>query len=310
MTNVFVQPNTRSNDWKEVLLSQCEGKKVILIEPDKVAVDFLNQSGVTFILIDPQHHGSPTHSSAAKMAAELGYQGENLLLVGGFKTDLDMLAAMVLSAKEGEFSKERIDSIDSIDTGTFFGEWEPQAVDNNTLLLQSEEVSDTKVLGAMAADFKTPLSDKVAMMATWLEGGEAPQQFKAQLLKEREELLKAEVQILSGIKVVTCSSAGVSSLLYLDTSVCGDGVPFGIAFNPNFRGQGAKYSLLQFKNEYVDASAFFTRMNELEKAEGTWGGNPSLGIGGSPIGTTLPPEVVAGELVNFLTNKGREYLIS
>lgn len=310
MTNLFIQPNTRNNDWKEVLLAQSEGKKVILVEPDKVVLDFLSAEGVKFILVDPQHHGDATHSSAILMAAEMGYQSEDLLLIGGFKTDLDMLGAMALLTSEGKVLQERIDTIDSVDTGAFFGEWVPTQADNNVLLLISEEISDTKILGAMSADFKTPLNQKVAMMAAWLEGGEAPQQFKVQLLKEREELLKATVQILSGIKVVTCSSAGVSSLLYLDTEVAGEGRPFGLAFNPNFRGQGPKFSLLQFKNHYVNTTEFFARMNELEEAEGTWGGNPSLGIGGSPLGTTISAEVVAAELVNYLTDKGREYLIN
>jgi len=310
MANLFIQPNTRSADWKEVFLSQCQGKKVVLVEPDKLVIDFLVESEVQFVLIDPQHHGDNTHSSAAKMTVELGYQGDNLLVVGGFKTDLDMLTGMVLSSLEGAFIEERIDCIDGIDNCSFFGEWKPQQADNNVLLLTEENVSDTKVLGAMAADFKTPLVDKVAMMATWLKGGEAPQQFKEGLLKERQQLLEAKVEIFSGVKVVTCTSAGVSSLLYLDTEVTGKGAPFGIAYNPNFRGQGAKYSLLQFKNHYVDTTAFFNRMNELEGAEGTWGGNPSLGIGGSPLGTTLTPEVVAKELVNFLTEKGQQHLIS
>ena len=335
MTNQFIIPNTRSSSWKEDLLAVCEAAmyevtegvlkgskeaaKVFLVEPDKLVLDYLlskkgeytydNPLG-NMVLVDPQHHGTDTHTSAIKMALEMDYQGDNSIFILGFKTDIDMLGAVALLAYEGPFLSERIDIIDGIDTGSFFGEWKPQVADNNVLLLNSEEISDTKLLGAMAAHSTTPLDHKVAMMANWLAGGEAPQQFKEGLLKERQQLLEATVEVLSGIKVLTCSSAGVSSLLYLDTEVAGEGRPFGLAFNPNFRGQGAKYSLLQFKNEYVDASAFFARMNELEKAEGTWGGNPNLGIGGSPLGTTLTPEVVAAELVNFLTDKGREYLIS
>ena len=45
--------------------------------------------------------------------------------------------------------------VDGIDNGTFFGEWKPQVADNNVLLLNSEEISDTKLLGAMAAHLVT-----------------------------------------------------------------------------------------------------------------------------------------------------------
>ncbi len=313
----FLTVNTRTPDWKETLWAQVEGKVTYLVEPDKQVLDFLRDMQHVFVLVDPQHFGEGDYTSAIK-AVQFNEQDPNAIFIGGFKVDIDMLGAMALLSNEGPFLEERIDVVDAVDTGAFFGEWNPSAVDNNTLLLVDVEIADTKILGAMSADFNTPLADKVALMATWLAGGEAPSQFKAQLLKERELLLQAKTEILHGVKVVTCDSAGVSSLLYQDTEVSGKGVPFGIAFNPNFRGQGAKYSILQFKNEYLDASKLFNRLNELEQTEGhssmssskgTWGGNPTLGIGGSPIGTTLSADVVATELVNFLTPKGREYLI-
>lgn len=313
----FLTVNTRTPDWKETLWAQVEGKVTYLVEPDKQVLDFLRDMQHVFVLVDPQHFGEGDYTSAIK-AVQFNEQDPNAIFIGGFKVDIDMLGAMALLSNEGPFLEERIDVVDAVDTGAFFGEWNPSAVDNNTLLLIDVEIADTKILGAMSADFKLPLGDKVALMATWLAGGEAPSQFKAQLLKERELLLQAKTEILHGVKVVTCDSAGVSSLLYQDTEVSGKGVPFGIAFNPNFRGQGAKYSILQFKNEYLDASKLFNRLNELEQTEGhssmssskgTWGGNPTLGIGGSPIGTTLSADVVATELVNFLTPKGREYLI-
>lgn len=313
----FLTVNTRTPDWKETLWAQVEGKVTYLVEPDKQVLDFLRDMQHVFVLVDPQHFGEGDYTSAIK-AVQFIEQDPNAIFIGGFKVDIDMLGAMALLSNEGPFLEERIDVVDAVDTGAFFGEWNPSAVDNNTLLLIDVEIADTKILGAMASDFKLPLGDKVALMATWLAGGEAPSQFKAQLLKERELLLQAKTEILHGVKVVTCDSAGVSSLIYQDTEVTGKGVPFGIAFNPNFRGQGAKYSILQFKNEYLDAPSLFNRLNELEQAEGhssmssskgTWGGNPTLGIGGSPIGTTLSADVVATELVNFLTPKGREYLI-
>lgn len=313
----FITVNTRQEQWKESLWAQVEGKVTVLVEPDKQVLDFLRDMQHEFILVDPQHFGdSMKYTSATAMAA---YEGgvslpsfetsKDIIFITGFKIDLDILGALALLTQEGPFLPERIDTIDGVDTGAFFGEWNPTAVDNNTLLLVDVEIADTKVLGAMASDFKLSLADKVTFMATWLKGGESPQQFKAQLLKERELLLQATTQVFSGVKVVTCDSAGVSSLLYQDTEVSGKGVPFGIAFNPNFRGQGAKYSILQFKNEYLDAPSLFNRLNELEQAEGTWGGNPALGIGGSPIGTTLSADVVANELVKFLTEKGRKYLM-
>lgn len=314
-TYTFLTPNTRTPQWKEELWAKVEGKETFLVEPDKAVLDFLRDMQHNFTLVDPQHLGANTHTSAIKYAQayvslnkEFLQEQEELVFVTGFKIDLDILGALALFTHQGSFLTECIDVIDGVDNGVFFGEWNPQSVDNNTLLLTEVEVADTKILGAMSADFKTPLDQKVAMMATWLQGESAPEQYKAQLLKERELLLQATTQILSGIKVVTCQSAGVSSLLYLDTEVAGKGVPVGIAFNPNFRGQGAKYSVLQFKNEYLDAPGLFNRLNELEEAEGTWGGNPALGIGGSPLGTTLSPETVAAELVNFLTEKGKEFL--
>lgn len=327
----FITVNTRQEQWKESLWAQVEGKVTYLVEPDKQVLDFLRDMQHSFILVDPQHFGEvkavsydgPLFTSAIQMAGDMYVNNEaaadgDTIFIGGFKVDIDMLGAMAILSQEGPFLSERIDIIDAVDTGAFFTEWNPSAVDNNTLLLVDADIADTKILGAMAADFKTPLADKVSMMATWLVGGEAPQQFKAQLLKERELLLQAKTEILHGVKVVTCESAGVSSLIYQDTEVSGKGVPFGIAFNPNFRGQGAKYSILQFKNEYLDAPSLFNRLNELEQAEGhssmssskgTWGGNAALGIGGSPLGTTLTADVVASELVKFLTEKGRKYLM-
>jgi hypothetical protein len=313
----FLTVNTRQAEWKESLRAQVENKVTYLVEPDKVVLDFLKDMQHDFTLVDPQHFGGvnavsykgPLFTSAIQMAGNMYVNNEaDTVFIGGFKVDLDMLGAMALLSQEGPFVSERIDTVDAVDNGTFFGEWNPQSVDNNTLLLTEVEVADTKILGAMAADFKTPLADKVAMMATWLAGGEVPQQFKAELLKERELLLQATTQILSGIKVITCESAGVSSLIYQDTEVAGKGMPFGIAFNPKFRGQGSKFSILQFKNKYLDAPNLFIRLNELEQCGETWGGNPTLGIGGSPLNTTLSPEVVASELVNFLTDKGKEYL--
>lgn len=312
---IFITPNTRQQGWEQMLLDQIWGaKRLILVEPDKPVLDFLNQEGVEFTLIDPQHFGGGDFSSAIKMAESIVRSegpSPEAVFIGGFKHDLDMLGAMsLLSQTGGVWDSNRIEAVDAVDTGTHFGVWDPQSVDDNILLLQNMEIEDTKVLGKMASARRLSLEAKVATMATWLQGGEAPQQFKEELLEERKLLMEAKTEVLSGIKVVTCESAGVSSLIYRTTSVAGEGFPYGIAFNPNFRGQGPKMSVLQYSNEYVDTVAFFARMNELEEAEGTWGGNPKLGIGGSPLGTTITPEQAAQELVKFLTPKGEEYLMS
>jgi hypothetical protein len=49
MANQFIQPNTRSGDWKETLLTTVEEKKVFLVEPDKIVVDFLTEEGKKFL---------------------------------------------------------------------------------------------------------------------------------------------------------------------------------------------------------------------------------------------------------------------
>lgn len=312
----YIIPNTRQEAWQDQLINQLEGKEdIYLIEPDKSVYDLLKSKEIEFTLVDPQHIGGDSDgdfkaaiSKAASLRSINGPKA-NAIIVSGFKTDLDILgsAALITGASINPLV-DRINTIEKVDIGGFLSpEWSPEQVDDNVLLLQEGEIHPTKILGCMSASRSVSMEQKVAYMATWLDGGEAPNQFKEELIQERKKLLEAKVQILHGIKVVTCESAGVSSLLYRNTSVAGDGLPFGLAYNPNFRGQGAKFSLLQFSNKYIDASGYFTRMNELEEAEATWGGNPKLGIGGSPLATTITPEVAAKELRPFLTEEGLRY---
>lgn len=314
MSATIVVPNTRQEGWKETLKLQAENcSQVFLVEPDAPVYEYLKEEGIDFILIDPQHLGEGEYSSAIKMAEAFRSNiMSGSLFVLGFKLDLDSVGATAVLLSDQPIKPERIEVIDTIDNGHWApSEWNPSSMFEDLILLSSEEIPATKIMGAALADRNPAIGPgaKVQFMLDWLQNDVLPEGYEEKVREERAKLLGAKISWPSGIKMVECEAAGVSSLIYHNTEMAGKGVPFGIAFNPNFRGQGPKYSVMQWSNEYIDTQKLWDVLNKIEGAEGTWGGNLKLGIGGSPLGSTLTPSQVAKAVSQCLTEKGETHLM-
>jgi hypothetical protein len=329
---VFVSPNTRQEGWREALLGR-EGT-FLLVEPDSIVENAIDIARRRFLLIDPQHIGIyagrnsaveracedlPNGLSATAFAYRVGkLEGIDplpLVVVLPFKVDIDFLGAVAILLG-GTALPERVQLIQDVDSGAVIQskEYDPGLADDNILLLSEDRISDTKLLAKMAQDFKTPPAKRIELMQRWLAGGEAPQEYAHALLQERKKLLEATVELIEGVKVIRCQSAGASSLIYKTTSHCGEGRPFGIAYTDDFQGKGArKISVMQTAAGYVSLEAFFAFMNsEYPEPElGTWGGGKnSQGIccaGGSPVGTKVSPEDAARALAQFVLTLTSNY---
>lgn len=311
----IVVPNTRMEGWKETLKAQGQtATKVVCIEPDKQVYEFLSTHFYVH-LFDPQHieAGVSEYSSAIQQAYASSINVSGALIVLGFKLDLDSVGATaVLLGGKKSVDAEKVALIDTIDNGTWASkEWDPTSLSEEALLMSSAEIPATKILGAALADRSPAVSPgaKVQFMLDWLQNGLLPEAYEQKVREERTRLLDAKVSWLSGVKVVQCQAAGVSSLIYHNTEVGGKGVPFGIAFNPNFRGLGPKFSVIQWSNEYINTQKLWAMLNKIEPAEDTWGGNPKIGIGGSPLGSALLESEVAEAVSQCLTEKGKLYLM-
>lgn len=256
--------------------------------------------------IDPQHTGGNVNLCAIELAltAELPEEGSILATV---RADLDSIGAMaVMSDRLDMESKSinhnvkefndyiegylrRIDQVaesDKFAHGGYPGPKSLPTIENPWV----DGGSELSAIAAAVADFKTPLTDRVAVMGKWLVSGEEPAKYREQVEKERLDLVNAlELGKIcydvisdkdggSDIAVVETSHRAATTVGYLLA-------PVVIAFNPEFKqGPGEaykKYTICQFENKFVDIKAVREELNELEPG---WGGSPT--IIGSPQGVS------------------------
>lgn len=142
-------------------------------------------------------------------------------------------------------------------------------------------------IAAAVADFKIPLADRVATMERWLLTGKEPEQYRAQVEKERLDMITAletgqiKHELRLGGRVAVVESAHRAA-----TGVGYSLAPVVIARNPDFQlgggGEGyVKFTICQFTGGFVDLRAVLTELNEREPG---WGGSPT--IIGSPQGVS------------------------
>lgn len=265
------------------------------------------------INIDPQHTGvkqydnisQPENKSAALFVLGLLSTIDptyNDLMVLPSKLDIDSIAAATLwyyadflSQMENDEDEkirgkflalcDRVKEIDKIDCGLGSQgiEWEPKNYESMLI----REVTPFNVLGAMCADFKLPIPDKIGIMLEWLVEGELPENYRVQVEKEMSAQYKSTItQFENGVTLIESEARGATGLLY---SV----QPFGVCYNPVFptpNGTIRKFTVCQFNQNYLDLQGILAEINELESG---WGGNLNAGIIGSPFaGTNLSPDVV------------------
>lgn len=254
--------------------------------------------------LDPQHSGGD-HDLAAIEAAttvELPPDGATLVTV---RADLDAVGAMAVFSLRAEgmnvdWAKYRIQWIAESDKFARGGYPGPRPLPSKT-----NPWPEQGILAAIAAaisDFKVPLADRVQLLKGWLLNGIDPEQYRAQVEKERQEMIAALE--LGAIKFETRANGRVcvvESTHRASTSVGYANAPVVIALNPTFRqGPGEpyrKFTICQFSAGYVDIKAALADLSALETG---WGGSPT--IGGSPQGvsSTLTTEQVVEAVVAHL----------
>ncbi len=252
--------------------------------------------------LDPQHSGQNADQAAieAALTVELPVEGSTLVTV---RADLDSIGAMALleiRSRNGQFSAAAVARILRVAAADKFarGHWagvKPLPTTENPWPEKNASASDTRELAAIAAavaDFKVAIADRVAWMEKWLLTGEEPCAYRAQVDKERSDMIAA---LESG--AITHRTEGkiavVVSTHRAATMVGYSLAPVVVALNREFSFQGgpkhSKFTVSQYEAGYLDLKAAFTELSALEAG---WGGSPT--IGGSPqgINSTLKIEQV------------------
>lgn len=143
--------------------------------------------------LDPQHTGGNANRAAIEEAMTTWLPVEGVILVT-VRADLDAIGAMaILSLRKKcvslEFAMERINMVAESDKFARGGYPGPKPLPS-----YQEGETPTRILAAIAAavsDFKVPLADRVSTMELWLLTGEEPEQYRAQVEKERLDVITA-----------------------------------------------------------------------------------------------------------------------
>lgn len=268
--------------------------------------------------IDPQHTDGNINLSAIEVAltTQLPEAGSTLATV---RADLDSIGAMAIMSNRVEFGLDKYDpeneenyvsaikagfvkddekfihrlyavaESDKFAHGGYPGP-KPLPTVEKSWLKDGNDWPETSAIGAVVADFRLPLADRVAMMGEWLSGGEVPTKYVEQVEKERLDLINA----LETGKIcydVIADKDGGADVAVVETShraatmVGYSLAPVVIAYNPEFKqGPGEaykKYTICQFEDKFIDLKAVREELNELEPG---WGGSPT--IIGSPQGVS------------------------
>lgn len=263
--------------------------------------------------IDPQHTGGNAARTAieeALVTALPAYPQEVTLAT--IRADLDSVGAMAILrlrnsnsffvdqlygacdpennvGDEGFFKRlELVAAADKFARGGWSGP-KPLPTRDNPWDESSATAESSRPLAAIAAavmDFKVPLADRVATMERWLLTGEEPQQYRAQVEKERLDMIialetgqiKYEIRADGRIAVVESTHRAATSVGYSLASAV-------VALNPSFKqGPGEpyrKFTICAFEAKWCDIRAALVELATLETG---WGGSPT--IGGSPQGVS------------------------
>ncbi|MFH1482125.1 MAG: hypothetical protein ABIE46_01240 [Patescibacteria group bacterium] len=245
--------------------------------------------------LDPQHTGGDANRAAIEdaLTTELPAEGSTLATV---RADLDAIGTMAifnLRAK-GESLESVMDRINMIATADKFARGgysgpKPLPTRSNPWDESSATAESFRPLAAIAAaiiDFKIPMADRVSTMERWLLTGDEPAQYRAQVEKERLDMITA--METGQIKSETRSDgriAVVESTYRAATSVGYSLAPVVVALNPSFK-QGPsepykKFTICAFEAKFADIKS---ALAELATLEAGWGGSPT--IGGSPQGVS------------------------
>jgi len=270
--------------------------------------------------IDPQHTDGDD-VAAIEVALEIKLPTGNAILAT-IRADLDSMGAMaVLAIREDyewartvdpnspigqiclygsppfERGSEEMDRLEMVAQADRFakGGWpgrRPLPTTSNPWPEEEASAESYRPLAAIAAclaDFKVAIAERVAAMVRWLLSGNEPEEYREWVEAERVEMISAiEDGTISVHEVADGRVAAVASTHRAATMVGYSIAPVVVALNPEFRFQGGephcKFTICQFEVGYVDLRAAFGELNELEQAEGNWGGSPT--IGGSPQGVS------------------------
>lgn len=244
--------------------------------------------------IDPQHSGNGDASRAAIEVAIGHPLTSDDLTVVTVRPDLDSVGSMaVLSLRaQGINLQNAMGRIRQVADADKFasGGWpgvRPLPTTASPWNEESASAESSRPLAAIAAavaDFRVPIADRVATMEKWLLTGEEPSQYRAQVERERCEMIAA----LEGGAIsyrVACNGrvAVVESTHRAATSVGYSLAPVVIALNPAFRIGGGephrKFTVCGFEARFADIKSALAELATLETG---WGGSPT--IGGSPQG--------------------------
>ena len=276
--------------------------------------------------LDPQHSGGDANRAAIEdaMTAELPAEGTILATV---RADLDAVGAMcILNLQaEGKSLKPAMGRINLIAVSDKFarGGWpgpKPLPTRDNPWNEETATAESSRPLAAIAAavmDFRVSLAERVYTMLQWLFNGEEPEQYRAEVVRARVEMVLALEggKISSKMVASRCGNTGkvrrssfycehcggdanpsylcwdsplivvVESTYRAATTVGYHLAPVVVALNPEFRFQGGeshrKFTVCQFTADYVDLRSALVELAELEPG---WGGSPP--IGGSPQGVS------------------------
>lgn len=219
----------------------------------------------------------------------------NEYVVATIRPDLDSVGAMAILklASEGTmyFSENRVRQIATADKFARGG-WpgpKPLPSTSNPWDESSASAESSRPLAAIAAavaDFRVPIADRVATMEQWLMTGEEPASYRAQVERERNDMIAAlesgairhEVRCDGKIAVVESTHRAATSVGYALA-------PVVVALNPAFRqGPGEpyrKFTVCAFEARFADIKSALAELATLEPG---WGGSPT--IGGSPQGVS------------------------
>lgn len=259
--------------------------------------------------LDPQHTGSDTNRAAIEdaLTTELPTEGSTLATV---RADLDAVGSMAIFniRAKGESLESATDRIALVATADKFarGGWPgtkalPSASNPWDESSASAESSPSlAAIAAAVADFKVPIGDRVAMMERWLLNGEEPAGYRAQVERERQEMIAAiDSGAIKIIRIVGGRIAVVVSEHRAATSIGYSCAPVVIALNPAFRqGPGEpyrKFTVCAFEAKYADIKSALAELAELEPG---WGGSPT--IGGSPQGVSS--KLTIDQVVDAVSN--------
>lgn len=247
---------------------------------------------------DPQHTGGRADMSAIEGLAAL-FRGE--AQVATVLPDLDSLGSMAvldiamdaiaqLGALAGEilWRIELIGRADRFERGEWPGRRPLPTLDQpwSDVLSGASDTRELAAMGAVVADHRLPVEERVRLLRIWLSTGEEPLEYRQRVEAERAEMLAA----LTGGEILVREAAKGHIATVVSTHRAGMAIgyhraPVVVAQNPAFSFKGSapvvKFTIAQFRVGYVDLSAALT---ELAGREPGWGGSPT--IGGSPQGVS------------------------